>query len=284
MSKTVKPKKKPTKTGKPVRKALTARQQLLKDLQGFEERVNQKMDSFRQVLNSVVEQQNKNIQLLNNGLEMAEAHVVMLRRAFDDALNDLVATQDVTAQRVEVKDGQQTLVDVPAKVVNWEHYTTWFVRERMKAKAAQQSAIEAAQKQAAEKVTAAQDVAAQEVVEHLNEVFTPEQEAAKAHLHGLDELQVGAADAMKAAADDEFNATLKDVMTANAFGLADPPSPRTVESEKFDQELAAGAQKSLDDDIFETLESAAEAKKGEPVAPPVDDGIPEGAAIFGGQD
>lgn len=214
MSVKSKPKKKPakSKTGKPAKKAVTHRQQFQKELQAFEQRVNDKLEAFRQALNSAMERMWKNIQYLDNAMSTAEAHIVMLRRVMDDGLNSAVIVTETPMTIRKVVDGQETLVEGIGNLVNWGHYTSWYLKEKAKQAAAKQAAIEAA-KQAPEAKEAGQPV------------------------------------------------------------LVNGQAAEVLEQ--------AGAQVA-EDAAATQPEPVVEAKKEEPGAPPQDDGIPEGAAVFGG--
>jgi hypothetical protein len=193
-----KPKKKPAsrvKSSKPTKKALTHRQQFQKELEGFEIRVNEKLDAFRQALNGVVERMWKNIQFLDQSGHMTEAHILILRRVMDDGLNSAIVTKKTPMTTREIKDGVETVVESEGVIIDWEHYTSWYMQEQAKRQAAREAA----------------EAAAKEVMEH-----------------------------SKADSTDE-------------------------------QPLVDG--RVIEDEV-----------KKEPPAPPQDDGIPEGAAVFGGQD
>ena len=143
-----KPKKAPPKAkikgGKVAKKALTHKQQFQRELQAFEERVNDKLEAFRQALNNVMERTWKNIQLLQNGLQTAEAHVMMLRRVLDDGLNGAITTRPLPMTFKEVKDGVENLASREGKIVDWEHYTSLFLQEQARHQAAREAAENAA--------------------------------------------------------------------------------------------------------------------------------------------
>lgn|GEM_PF-5929072 len=208
-------KKKPTKAkaaNKPSKKAFTQKQIFVKMIEDFEIRVNEKLDAFRQAVNGMAERLQRNMQLLDQGLHTAEAHVIIMRRVIDDGLNGVIVTKEVPVTMREVKDGVDTTVETKGRNVDWAHYTSWFMQERAKAQAAKEAAIKAA-KEAAE----------------------------KAH-----EEKAGQQDGQP---------------TAEVIPLR-PDGPKVPGEQEVVAEIVA--------------------KKEEPPAPPKDDGIPEGAAVFGG--
>ena len=277
-------------------KPLTARESIRRDQGQLVESISNQLDVFENKISHSNEQLWRNQNMLNTGLRTAEDHLILVRRVLNDALCGVTRVKTIERPEEIGSDEMETV-----QVIDWVWYTQQldFCDSRDQYMSGWTLSEEEVERRIAAREEAIRLQRMDAIANRMLQSKNDEMRDAILDASELRDLLEKEFEGIELTDQD-----LADIIRISNEKIAAAPTPEEMEAEakkllddtKKVADAAGEAIKTGDesklDEVAETLEEAAsldsggeeeQAKEEQQAAPPpADDGIPEGATVFGG--